>query len=54
MEAAAEIEQGSEKEGLRLSGVDLRPPRSVEGSRRSHGDKEAFLPETRGEEMEMR
>ena len=53
MEAEAEVEQGSKEEGVHLPGEDLRPPRSVEGTRRPHRHQEALQQEARREEVEV-
>lgn len=54
METPATDDQRGEKKGICLSGAVVRPPPSVESSRRSHWNKEALLPETRREEVEVR
>lgn len=46
-------QQGSEEEGVRVPGSDVRAPSPVEGSRRPHRDQEALLQEARREEVEM-
>jgi hypothetical protein len=53
MEASAKNKQRSSEKGVRLSGEDLRAPRSIEGARRPHRDKEALQPEARREEVEV-
>lgn len=53
VEAPAADGDGGEEAGLRVSRADLRAPRPETGAGRSDGDKEALLPETRGEEVEV-